>query len=36
MSTNSIALVVELEVIKQWLKKTASLSENTEVEPCLP
>jgi len=36
MSTNSIALAVELEVIKQWLKKTASLSENTKVEPCLP
>jgi len=36
MSTNSIALAVKLEVIKQWLKKTASLSENTEMEPCLP
>jgi len=36
MSTNSIALAVKLEVIKQWLKKTASPSENTEMEPCLP
>ena len=36
MSTNSVASVVELEVIKQWLKKTASLGEITEVESCLP
>ena len=36
MSTNSIASVAELEVIKQQLKKTASLGEVTEVEPCLP
>ena len=36
MSTNSVASVAELEVIKQWLKKTARLSENTEVEPRLP
>ena len=36
MSTNSIASVVELEVIKQQLKKIASLSEVTKVKPCLP
>jgi len=36
MSTNSVASVAELEVIKQWLKKTAGLGESTEVEPCLP
>ena len=36
MSTNSIVSVVELEVIKQWLKKTAGLGEDTEIEPCLP
>ena len=36
MSTNSVAFVAELEVIKQWLKKTASLGEVTEVEPHLP
>ena len=36
MSTNSVASAAELEVIKQWLKKTARLSENTEVEPRLP
>ena len=36
MSTNSVASVAELEVIKQWLKKTAGLGEVTEVEPCLP
>ena len=36
MSTNSIASATELEVIKQWLKKTAGLSEATEVEPHLP
>ena len=35
MSTNSVASVVELEVIKQWLKKTASLGEITEVKPHL-
>ena len=35
MSTNSVASVAELEVIKQWLKKTAGLSESTEVEPHL-
>jgi len=34
--TNSVTSVAELKVIKQWLKKTASLSENTEVKPCLP
>ena len=27
--------ITELEVIKQWLKKTAGLGEVTEVEPCL-
>ena len=36
MSTNSVAPVAELEVIKQWLKKTAILGEVTEVEPHLP
>ena len=35
MSTNSVASVAELEVIKQWLKKTAGLGEVTEVEPRL-
>ena len=36
MSTNSITSAAELDVIKQWLKKTAELGESTEVEPCLP
>ena len=36
MSTNSVASAAELEVIKQWLKKTAGLGESIEVEPCLP
>jgi len=36
MSTNSVASAAELEVIKQWLKKTAGLSESAEVEPHLP
>ena len=36
ISTNSVASVAELEVIKQWLKKTAGLGESTEIEPCLP
>ena len=35
-STNSVASAAELEVIKQWLKKTAGLGEITEVEPHLP
>ena len=35
-STNSVASAAELEVIKQWLKKTAGLGESTEVEPRLP
>ena len=35
ISTNSVASVAELEVIKQWLKKTAGLSKVTKVEPCL-
>jgi len=35
MSTNSVASAAELEVIKQWLKRTAGLGENTEIEPCL-
>ena len=35
MSANSVASVAELEVIKQWLKKTAGLGEVTEVEPHL-
>lgn len=32
MSINSVASVAELEVIKQQLKETASLSETTEIE----
>ena len=36
MSTNSVVSAAELEVIKQWLKKTAGLSESAEVEPHLP
>ena len=36
MFTNSVASVAELEVIKQWLKKTVGLGEVTEVEPRLP
>ena len=36
ISTNSVALVAELDVIKQQLKKTTSISETTEIEPCLP
>ena len=36
MSTNSVVSAAELEVIKQWLKKTAGLGESTEVEPRLP
>jgi len=35
MSTNSVASAAELEMIKQWLKKTAGLGKITEVEPCL-
>ena len=35
MFTNSDALAVELEVIKQQLKKTTNLSKTTKVEPCL-
>ena len=35
MSTNSVASAAELEVIKQWLKKTAGLGESIEIEPCL-
>jgi len=36
MSTNFVASVTELEVIKQWLKKVAGLAASTVVEPCLP
>ena len=36
ISINSVASVAKLEVIKQWVKKTASLGDNTEVEPYLP
>ena len=36
ISTNSVVSAAELEVIKQWLKKTAGLGESTEVEPRLP
>ena len=36
MSTNFVASVAELEVIKQWLKKVAGLATSTVVEPCLP
>jgi len=32
---NFVILVAELKVIKQWLKKIASLSEITEIEPYL-
>jgi len=35
MSTNSVALAVKLEVIKQWLKKNTSLSEAIEMESYL-
>jgi len=35
ISTNSVALTAELEVIKQWLKKISGLNKTTEVEPCL-
>ena len=35
MFTNSVASVAELEVIKQWLKKTTDLGEVAEIEPCL-
>ena len=36
ISTNSVVSVAELEVIKQWLKKTAGLGEVAKVEPHLP
>jgi len=36
MSTNFVALVAKLEVIKQWLKKVTGLAASTVVEPCLP
>jgi len=36
MSTNFVTLAVELEVIKQRLKKVAGLATSTVVEPCLP
>jgi len=36
MFINSIALVAELKVIKQWLKKTTGLSKTTKIESCLP
>ena len=32
MSTNFIALAAKLEVIKQWLKRNAGLSETTKIE----
>ena len=35
MSTNSVAFVTELEVIKQQLKKTASLGKITKIKPYL-
>ena len=35
MSTNSVALAAELEVIKQQLKKTTGLSKTTEIESYL-
>jgi len=34
--TNSVVSAVELKIIKQWLKKTASLSKVTEIKPYLP
>jgi len=36
ISTNFVVSAVELEVIKQWLKKVAGLTTSTVVEPCLP
>jgi len=36
ISTNSVALTAELEVIKQWLKKMSGPNKTTEMEPCLP
>ena len=36
ISTNSVASAAELEVIRQWLKKTAGLGEVAEIEPRLP
>ena len=36
MFTNFVASAAELEVIKQWLKKVASLAASTVVEPRLP
>jgi len=35
MSTNFVASAAELDVIKQQLKKTTSISETTELEPCI-
>jgi len=35
ISTNSVALAAELEVIKQWLKKTSDFSKTIETEFCL-
>jgi len=35
MSTNFVASIAELEVIKQWFKKVAGLAASTVVEPCL-
>lgn len=35
MSTNSVAEITELEIIKQWLKKTANFGKSTEVKPHL-
>ena len=35
MSTNSVTLTAELEVIKQWLKKNTSLSKIIKIEPYL-
>ena len=32
MFTNFIALAAKLEVIKQWLKRNAGLSETTKIE----
>jgi len=37
MSTNSVtSAAAELQVIKQWLKGTAGLSETTKIELFLP
>ena len=36
MFINSIDSAAELEIMKQWLKKTAGLTKTTKIKPCLP